>query len=121
VVDLGVAERKLTFTIPPKTPHFQTAMIDIPKGEVWRIIKITSLTKPIPDVELSLQVSGVQRAKVNAGSIYSPNEANEAVEAFANYHLGHKDKAYFAARPLTPSHAPISLTFLLRIQKEELI
>jgi len=120
MVDLGVEERKLTITIPPRTPRYQTAMIDIPEHEVWRITEIVSLTKPSPDVELSLQINGVPQVRVYVKSIYIGDELRPSAHAFANCMLGHRDKTHFVARPLTPSKDPIRVTLRLRIQKEEI-
>jgi len=118
---LDVEERKIAITIPPKTPRFLTAPISIPTGEVWRIIEIVSLERPAPDVEFALHITGVPQARVNASSFYVKNESKPSMNTFANYLLGHRDKINFVATPLTPSNATISVTFRLKIQKEQLI
>ena len=75
LVDLDVEERKISITIPPKTSRFQTGLVNIPKGEVWRIIEIVSLSRPAPDLEFALHIAGVPQARVTAGSVYIENEA----------------------------------------------
>ena len=121
LVDLDVEERKISITIPPKTPRFLTARVQIPRGEVWRIIQVVSLSRPSPDVELALHIDGVPQAQVNASSVYIENESKPTANAFANSMLGHSDKVHFVATPLTPSKNTMSLVFRLKIQKEELI
>ena len=121
LVDLTVEERKISITIPPRTPRFLTSRVPIPKGEVWRIIEIVSLSRTVPDVELALQIDGVPQARVNASSIYIENESKPTSNAFANCVLGHADNVNFVATPLAPAKDTVSLVFRLRIQKEELI
>ena len=84
LVHLDVEERKVSITIPPKTSRFLTAPLNIPAGEVWRIIEIVSLDRPAPDVEVALHIAGVPQARVNASSVYAKNESKSSMNAFAN-------------------------------------
>ena len=121
MVDLEVEERKISVTIPPRTPRFLTARVQIPKGEVWRIIEIVSFSRPFPDVELALHIDGVPQARITVSSVYIENESKPTADAFANCVLGYTDNVNFVAAPLTFSKAALSVIFRLKIQKEELI
>jgi len=121
LVYLNIEERKLSITIPPGTPSCLMGRVEIPKGEVWRIIQIVALNRPSPDVELSLQINGIPQARVTASCVYVENRSKPTEDAFANFVLGHVDKVHFVATPLTRPKGELSVVFLLKIQKEELI
>ena len=79
------------------------------------------MSRPSPDVELTLHINGVPQARVNASSVYLQNASKATADAFAKYVIGHRDEVHFVATPLVPSRDPTFVDFRLKIQTEQLV
>jgi len=119
MAELKDEERIIEVRLQSDSLRTQTETLNVPFGEVWRVIGIVSLDKVSPDFELALHRNGVRQGAVDALTVYVGNGSRPMSDAFANCPIYHGHLAYFVATPLLPLTEAIFVKFRLRIRRSQ--
>ena len=119
MTELKDEERIIEVRLQPDSPPTQTETLNVPFGEVWRVIDVVSLDKASHDFELALHRNGVRQGAVNALTVYVGNGPRPMAGAFANCPIYHGHLAYFVATPLLPFTKLVSVKFRLTVRKSQ--